>query len=140
MKKMSPERLKKYKAYQKEYFKTYIKSPKYKEYHRQYSLKYIKSKKYKDYLEKRSKTEEYKKYHRDYKRKYYQQAINDIRLKYLCRKKTHNLIKHKKLIKQPCIICNSKVVQAHHLDYNKPEVVVWICRKHHEELHKKLKS
>lgn len=35
-----------------------------------------------------------------------------------------------------CIKCGSKVdVQAHHEDYNKPLDVVWLCRRHHRELH-----
>ncbi len=36
--------------------------------------------------------------------------------------------------KQPCF-CGELKVQAHHNDYPKTLQVVWLCRKHHEELH-----
>jgi len=36
----------------------------------------------------------------------------------------------------PCVICGNEVVEAHHIDYNKPLNVVWLCRKHHREVHK----
>lgn len=40
-----------------------------------------------------------------------------------------------KLKKEPCIICGSLVVEAHHEDYSKPLYVVWLCSKHHHERH-----
>lgn len=44
-------------------------------------------------------------------------------------------IKSGKLIKGTCIICGCKDVVAHHTDYSKPLDVIWMCRKHHRELH-----
>ena len=41
-----------------------------------------------------------------------------------------------KLISKPCLICGDKNVQAHHEDYNKPLEIIWLCDKHHKELHK----
>lgn len=40
-------------------------------------------------------------------------------------------VKTGKLIKQPCAVCGSLTVQAHHADYNKPLDVQWLCVKDH---------
>ena len=40
-----------------------------------------------------------------------------------------------KLVKQPCIRCGGLPAVAHHDDYSKPLDVIWLCRKHHVELH-----
>lgn len=42
--------------------------------------------------------------------------------------------------KQPCIICGSTEVEAHHDSYAKPhwEIVRWLCKDHHEAWHQKL--
>lgn len=39
------------------------------------------------------------------------------------------------LINKPCVICGDINVVAHHEDYSKPLDVIWLCRKHHSELH-----
>ena len=40
------------------------------------------------------------------------------------------------LIIQPCEICQSTIkIEAHHPDYNKPLMVVWLCKLHHTEIH-----
>lgn len=41
------------------------------------------------------------------------------------------------ITKQPCAKCGSIKVEAHHEDYNKPLVVIWLCRQHHDEIHLK---
>jgi hypothetical protein len=40
------------------------------------------------------------------------------------------------LVRQPCW-CGNLKSQAHHADYSKPLEVVWLCQKHHKELHRK---
>lgn len=40
-----------------------------------------------------------------------------------------------KLTPKPCW-CGSRKVQMHHADYSKPLAVVWLCRKHHLDLHR----
>jgi len=42
-----------------------------------------------------------------------------------------------RIIKQPCTVCGSLNVHAHHSDYSKPLEVIWLCPKHHKEIHQK---
>ncbi|CAL9963055.1 endonuclease [Vibrio phage D85] len=46
-----------------------------------------------------------------------------------------NAIRDGHLIKKPCEVCGSDVVNAHHCDYSKPLDVTWLCDKHHHEWH-----
>lgn len=39
-----------------------------------------------------------------------------------------------------CRDCSSKRVQAHHTDYSKPLIVIWLCDKHHKLEHVKIKK
>lgn len=53
--------------------------------------------------------------------------------------KAHNMVSNAirdgELKKEPCMICNSSDVQAHHPDYTKPLDVVWLCPLHHSKIH-----
>lgn len=49
----------------------------------------------------------------------------------------HVYLKRGKVKKTPCVVCGDPKVQAHHPDYSKPLEVVWLCLKHHRELHAK---
>lgn len=44
------------------------------------------------------------------------------------------------IIKEPCAICGELNVQAHHEDYSKPLDVVWLCKAHHMEIHRKFNT
>jgi len=44
------------------------------------------------------------------------------------------------LKKSPCRDCGDEDVRGHHPDYSKPLKVVWLCQKHHQRVHAKLKS
>jgi hypothetical protein len=46
-------------------------------------------------------------------------------------------IKHGKLIKKPCEVCGNVKSEAHHPNYCKSYVVVWLCRRHHAMLNRK---
>ena len=83
-----------------------------------------------------------------YSKKYRKQKIVDIRswradyrvknlekerVRWFCWKAVQDGI----IKKLPCKICKNKKVEAHHEDYTKPLEVVWLCRKHHCEIHRK---
>ena len=48
----------------------------------------------------------------------------------------HNATARGKLKKLPCEACGSEKVEAHHTDYSKPLDVMWLCRKHHADIHR----
>lgn len=54
-----------------------------------------------------------------------------------CRQKLNRYLQSGKIIKENCKICGSENSQAHHIDYRKPLLVMWLCRKHHLELENK---
>lgn len=62
--------------------------------------------------------------------------LSDLqRLKIKCRARFNVSIQRGKISKQPCKVCGFTKAEAHHGDYTKPFEVVWLCRKHHLELH-----
>jgi hypothetical protein len=62
--------------------------------------------------------------------------FKEAMLKEMARLMTRNCVKMGILIKGNCKICNTNVnVEAHHEDYTKPLDIIWLCRKHHRELH-----
>jgi hypothetical protein len=53
--------------------------------------------------------------------------------KYKARQAVANAIRDGRLVRQPCEVCGSLNVEAHHDDYSKPFDVRWLCFKHHRE-------
>lgn len=46
-----------------------------------------------------------------------------------------------KLESGPCAVCGcTKNIDGHHTDYTKPLDVVWLCKTHHREEHKRLRE
>lgn len=43
------------------------------------------------------------------------------------------------LIKGTCVVCGSTDTVAHHIDYTKPLDIVWLCKKHHREIHNEMR-
>jgi len=58
------------------------------------------------------------------------------RLKASARAYTKEYLKRGKIQREPCKKCGSEDSQIHHLDYNKPLLIEWYCRKCHLEIHK----
>ena len=54
-----------------------------------------------------------------------------------CRQKTSRAVARGLLNKGPCEVCGSVDVEAHHVDYNNPLLVKWLCVGHHKEIHRK---
>lgn len=65
-------------------------------------------------------------------KRHYYRHINEYRV----RAKTSWAIKTGRIIKEPCKVCGNEKVQAHHLDYNDPFNIVWLCRTHHKYFHR----
>lgn len=51
------------------------------------------------------------------------------------RQEVFNAIQRGEIIRQPCSVCGLEKAHAHHEDYSKPLDVMWLCRKHHREIH-----
>jgi hypothetical protein len=54
------------------------------------------------------------------------------------RELVHRALKKNKIIKLPCEICGDSKSFAHHNDYSKPLEVIWLCKKHHNDIHQVL--
>ncbi len=68
-----------------------------------------------------------KKYRDEYRKRYPR--------KYKAHNIVNNAIRDKKLFREPCEICGSNNVHAHHDDYLKPLNVRWLCAEHHAQWH-----
>ena len=56
-----------------------------------------------------------------------------------CKSYANTYLKRGKILKLPCKICSSKKSEMHHIDYNKPLIIIWLCRRCHL-LHHKLQQ
>lgn len=49
-------------------------------------------------------------------------------------------VRHGHLERRPCYVCGAtEDVDGHHTDYTKPLDVIWLCKPHHREEHRKMK-
>lgn len=90
-----------------------------------------------EYYKKYRKTTEFKKKRNAWERKYRKRSQNAEKVKAV--KASSNAIRDGRLIPQPCVKCGVKITEAHHEDYSKPLEVIWLCRKHHLEIHRLIK-
>lgn len=67
----------------------------------------------------------------------YKEALN---IKHKARAKVRYSVRAGKLKKLPCQECGDTngIIDAHHNDYSKPLEVIWLCRKHHADLHRRI--
>ena len=87
----------------------------------------------------REKAQKYNKSHRKEINAYYKKRIlNDwnSQLRLRANSTVNNAIKQGKMKRGVCEICGKKA-EAHHCDYSKPLDIMWLCREHHLEWHKK---
>lgn len=56
----------------------------------------------------------------------------------ICRSYAYVYLKRNRIIKKPCEKCGDINSQMHHSNYDEPLNIIWLCRKHHLELHKEL--
>jgi hypothetical protein len=49
----------------------------------------------------------------------------------------HSALKRGLLQRQPCEVCGDVQTDGHHPDYDKPLAVIWLCRRHHKQAHRK---
>lgn len=62
------------------------------------------------------------------------------KIKNKARKSVYNAIRRGALVRQPCEVCGSEKVEAHHTDYSEPRKIRWLCRLHHKAVHLALKG
>lgn len=86
-----------------------------------------------DLYEKNKNTDEYKKKHYDSNRKYLKNNPEKTKSK----RAVQYAISSGKLKKESCRVCGNIKVEAHHEDYDFPLNIIWVCRKHHMEIHVK---
>jgi len=67
------------------------------------------------------------------------QSVNN-KTKAKARSLVHSAIKAGTLAPQPCEVCGSMEVHAHHEDYSKPLDVRWLCNVHHGKEHFTLRA
>jgi DNA-directed RNA polymerase beta' subunit len=79
----------------------------------------------------------YKNYQKKYQANYKNLSEKNLQ-KYKARYKLYIEIKKGEIKKESCIVCGDSKSEGHHKDYSKPLHVVWLCRKHHIEEHKRL--
>lgn len=46
-----------------------------------------------------------------------------------------NALYRGELLRETCQVCGNEKTDGHHENYNKPLEVIWLCRKHHKQLH-----
>ena len=124
----------------KEYLREYYKNNKeeIKKYQREYHKKYRKKNK-----------EKVRKYQKEYQKKWAEknkECISKIakdyykknKFKVIVRDKTRRAVRNGEIQKEPCSVCGSKNSEIHHQDYNNYKDILWLCRKHHIQLHNML--
>lgn len=86
-----------------------------------------KGRKYSEYPEK------YKIRKRRYALKYLKNKKNKVKIE--ARKLYLKAIKDGIIKRKPCIICATVKSEGHHYDYTKPLNVIWVCKRHHADIH-----
>ena len=54
------------------------------------------------------------------------------------RTKLNQAIASGKIVRKPCEVCGEIKSEGHHVDYDLPFDVMWLCKKHHVAEHKRI--
>ena len=63
----------------------------------------------------------------------------EVAKRHEARRVTQNALRDGSLTRMPCEVCGDKKSDAHHVNYDKPLEIRWLCRKHHLRAHGKRK-
>lgn len=78
-----------------------------------------------------------RKYYVEYMREYNKKK--DVVQKTRVRTAVNVALRNGRLVREGCKVCGGRA-EAHHEDYSKPLDVTWLCRTHHAEAHKRIRS
>ena len=70
-----------------------------------------------------------------YKAKLARQSRQKRNIKDYARNRTRQEIAKGKIDRQPCLICSDTPTEAHHINYENPSEVIFLCKYHHTVLH-----
>ncbi|KKM89081.1 hypothetical protein LCGC14_1252190 [marine sediment metagenome] len=57
------------------------------------------------------------------------------RLRAWCRSTTNHAVRDGIIYRMPCLVCEGTPTEAHHVDYERPLKVRWLCFRHHRQEH-----
>lgn len=87
------------------------------------------------------KLEFYREYDRKRGNRQGSEYVKEYRERYPSKARAHRLLNYNLakgyLVKEPCEVCGSEKVVAHHDDYALPLKVRWLCQGHHKQWHAK---
>lgn len=84
----------------------------------------------------RNKNRKYRQENKEYLSNYVKQYRENNPEKYKAHYTLQNAVREGHIEKQPCNVCGSINVEAHHEDYSKPLDIIWLCRRCHIAVHK----
>ena len=67
----------------------------------------------------------------------YKERIIRNKERYKANRMIRKLINIGIISKASCVVCGDLNSKGHHPDYSKPLEVIWLCQKHHSEIHRK---
>jgi len=92
----------------------------------------------KDYFNRPEPRKRLRAYINGYIRSYRKHPVT--KLKIWARQYTNNAIRAGEIQREPCIICGEVKTEAHHLDYERPSIIMWLCYQCHRRVHKELEE
>ena len=63
-----------------------------------------------------------------------------LRVRHEARWLLHRAIESGRVVPGPCAVCGAPDAEGHHVAYDMPLDVVWLCRPHHQQLHAEAKA